>query len=273
MTLTRDFNYFIEYLQQLKQICLSFHVANDKKFNFVPEEIHIEKVGINSETGNLDLLNELAENASTKPPAGSGNLDLLNELAENASTKPPAGSNPNPNPSGPSAKETIRLKGFTNPNSLSFSAIDRNWIQIKIDWDAAKSSPPQLDHSNHETSTLLPCSFECLNCKTRLTCDRLESRLEKTLDLPSDYWFEMTDCWACHHEDYTTLKGQKDGLVFAQEKALLTGISYYLMHPNHMNLDYIHVKITGREVSASICLECELLRVFGKFKGILDCFV
>ena len=87
--------------------------------------------------------------------------------------------------------------------------------------------------------------FSCLTCQSKFISDFQAS---KALHLPSDYWYEMTECWACHHEDYTTLPGQIGGTIIAQENALLSGISYYLMHPKHVDLEKILIRLTGREV-------------------------
>lgn len=89
-----------------------------------------------------------------------------------------------------------------------------------------------------------PNQFSCAVCRDTFVSN---FQAQKFLPLPSDYWYEMTECWACHHEDYTTLPGQVGGQVFAQKNVLLAGISYYLLHPTHLDLDKIHIRLTGRE--------------------------
>ena len=86
-----------------------------------------------------------------------------------------------------------------------------------------------------------------LDCKCMQKLTKFEEKTK--LNLPSDFWFEMTDCWACHREDYTTLKGQEAGLINPKRDVLMDGTSYYLLHPNNMALEKIQIRLTGREVS------------------------
>jgi hypothetical protein len=72
----------------------------------------------------------------------------------------------------------------------------------------------------------------------------------KVIDLPSDHWFELTECWACHHEDYTTLPGQVGGMIFAQKDILMVGKSYYMLHRD--NVSHLELRITGKEVSSNL---------------------
>jgi hypothetical protein len=92
-------------------------------------------------------------------------------------------------------------------------------------------------------------SGTCLDCKCSQKLTKFD---EKTvLNLPSDFWFEMTDCWACHREDYTTLKGQEAGLITPKQDVLMDGIAYFLLHPKNLDLEKIQIRLTGREVSAA----------------------
>jgi hypothetical protein len=58
---------------------------------------------------------------------------------------------------------------------------------------------------------------------------------QRIMDTPSEYWHELLDCWACHNEDYTKLKGQKAGHIYAQPDCLLVASSYILLHPSNLN--------------------------------------
>jgi hypothetical protein len=99
-------------------------------------------------------------------------------------------------------------------------------------------SHPWLE-SKDESEMLLDCSLlsslkqiECAACSTSLLDD--QSPVSRFHNTPSEYWHELTDCWACHKEDYSGLKGQKGGIVFAQRDALLVATQYVILHP--MNL-------------------------------------
>lgn len=137
--------------------------------------------------------------------------------------------------------------------------LDREWLSFSVDGYSA--APVQkvpkclgdfLEQAVREgeekdlEGSMLPNQFACATCRLPFVSG---FQACKYLHLPSDYWYEMTECWACHHEDYTTLPGQTGGTIFAQENVLLSGISYYLLHPNHVNLDRMYIRLTGREVS------------------------
>ncbi|KAL2912076.1 E3 ubiquitin-protein ligase E3D [Polyrhizophydium stewartii] len=99
--------------------------------------------------------------------------------------------------------------------------------------------------------------IECCNCRCVLAhgsdggsgAPSGPARLfRKHIDLPSQHWHEMLECWACHHEDYSsTLQGQEGGLIFAQKSAILVGDSDLVVHPDDARLDRVAVVYTGNE--------------------------
>ncbi|KAL5038793.1 E3 ubiquitin-protein ligase E3D [Batrachochytrium dendrobatidis] len=97
-------------------------------------------------------------------------------------------------------------------------------------------------------------SIQCHNCKFNLTNtsqsdpSAAHNLFERHVDLPSQHWHEMLECWACHHEDYSsTLQGQQGGLILAQKNAVLVGDSYILLHPDTMQMDRLAIIYTGNE--------------------------
>ncbi|EGF78653.1 hypothetical protein BATDEDRAFT_90588 [Batrachochytrium dendrobatidis JAM81] len=102
-------------------------------------------------------------------------------------------------------------------------------------------------------------SIQCHNCKFNLTNtsqsdpSAAHNLFERHVDLPSQHWHEMLECWACHHEDYSsTLQGQQGGLILAQKNAVLVGDSYILLHPDTMQMDRLAIIYTGNEPVGSI---------------------
>src|SRR5581483_11321754 len=55
-----------------------------------------------------------------------------------------------------------------------------------------------------------------------------DGALEKIMDLPSEHWAELLECWMCHQEDY---KQAQVGELNAKETIGLVGGTYILMHP------------------------------------------
>lgn len=93
--------------------------------------------------------------------------------------------------------------------------------------------------------TFSPDLFNCHSCKANIVA----MQIERTLALPTEFWFEMSECWACHNEDYTKLPGQVGGLIYAQKNALMVANSYYMIHPENVTNNSVELKFTGREVS------------------------
>ncbi|CAB4488874.1 unnamed protein product [Rhizophagus irregularis] len=131
--------------------------------------------------------------------------------------------------------ETSEQPIITNSNE----GID---IKLKLRTFVRKR-PPKKDISISETyqapfnSTKIS-SFKnilCSYCKKFLV---KKNTLKKILDMPSEHWAELVDCWMCHQEDY---KHAKIGDIIAQENIGLVSNSYFLLHPNNIEEDSLKV--------------------------------
>ncbi|KAI1315881.1 hypothetical protein EDD11_000257 [Mortierella claussenii] len=61
-----------------------------------------------------------------------------------------------------------------------------------------------------------------------LKSDDLKSQpIERVVDLPSEHWQELVDCWMCHEEDFTELR---EGDLGARLGQALVGGTYFLIH-------------------------------------------
>lgn len=97
-----------------------------------------------------------------------------------------------------------------------------------------RKRPPKKDISISETyqapfkSTKIPSlkNILCDYCKKFLI---KKNALKKVLDMPSEHWIELVDCWMCHQESY---KHAKIGDIIAQENIGLVSNNYFLLHPN-----------------------------------------
>ena len=65
-----------------------------------------------------------------------------------------------------------------------------------------------------------------------------KNALKKILDMPSEHWVELIDCWMCHQENY---KHAKIGDILAQENVGLVGNNYFLVHPNNIKENALKV--------------------------------
>lgn len=134
-------------------------------------------------------------------------------------------------------KKEIQLPLSIKPNSTRLH-YSHNWIHLQSMIQSSSTNEPS------EVVNLIPNELNCFACDHKLMVD---FRPQKSIDLPSDHWYEMTECWACHHEDYTKLPGQEGGTIFAQRDVLMYSNNYYLIHPANA-LDALDINVTGREV-------------------------
>jgi hypothetical protein len=82
-----------------------------------------------------------------------------------------------------------------------------------------------------QASELVPeTRLYCTQCQLPLT-----SSLKKIQNCPSDYWHELLDCWACHNENYSHIKGHTGGLVYAKKESLLVGSYFVIVHPDQVD--------------------------------------
>jgi len=90
----------------------------------------------------------------------------------------------------------------------------------------------------------------CKNCQQQLTYfvntntenstsnenkNELITSFKRTVDLPSDHWFEMMDCWLCLPSDISRFEGQIGiGSLAARINELLIGRTFVILHPDNM---------------------------------------
>ncbi|ORX81983.1 hypothetical protein BCR32DRAFT_267955 [Anaeromyces robustus] len=67
---------------------------------------------------------------------------------------------------------------------------------------------------------------------------------KRFIDLPSDHWFEMMDCWLCVPSDISRFEGQIGiGSMAAKENNILIGRTFLILHPNNIIPDCFKQKI------------------------------
>ncbi|CAH1764898.1 10330_t:CDS:2, partial [Entrophospora sp. SA101] len=70
----------------------------------------------------------------------------------------------------------------------------------------------------------------------------------KIMDMPSEHWLELVDCWMCHQEDY---KQAQLGEIIAKERFCLVGNTYFLLHPTDIKKDLIKLVDCTKEIDWS----------------------
>ena len=60
------------------------------------------------------------------------------------------------------------------------------------------------------------------------------------MDLPSDYWHEMVDCWMCHQEDYAQIQNShRSGVVRSRPGCLMVGRNHLIVDKSDLDMEII----------------------------------
>ncbi|KAI9009506.1 ubiquitin-conjugating enzyme E2-binding protein [Gaertneriomyces semiglobifer] len=123
-------------------------------------------------------------------------------------------------------------------------------LDVRLSTRTARSTSRMTEEGLNRAQALQGLfSVECGQCNDQLlqdfdaSGDHCTPRFTRVMDMPSEYWHELTDCWACHKEDYSKLPGQKAGVVLAQKDVLLVARSYILLHPSNIRMSRLRVAI------------------------------
>ncbi|KAG0260976.1 hypothetical protein DFQ27_003254 [Actinomortierella ambigua] len=93
--------------------------------------------------------------------------------------------------------------------------------------EASITTPPSQISPNHGTSTS-------------------SKRIQRIVDLPSEHWQELVECWMCHDEE--DIKELREGDLGAREGQVLVGTTYLLIHALDINQEAIQIHPDAKEV-------------------------
>ncbi|CAG8661725.1 9260_t:CDS:2, partial [Cetraspora pellucida] len=79
-------------------------------------------------------------------------------------------------------------------------------------------------------------NIQCVYCKTPLL---KTNAFSKIMDMPSEHWEELVDCWMCHQEDYQQARMSD---ISARENIGLVGNTYFLIHPKDVKSDAVGIE-------------------------------
>ena len=76
------------------------------------------------------------------------------------------------------------------------------------------------------------------------------SRFKKVMNLPSDHWNELVDCWMCHDEDYEIARNHhRNGILKSRPDTLMVGLSFVQLHHDDVLLDTLQLQAPSPDVS------------------------
>ncbi|KAF9177406.1 hypothetical protein BGZ50_008798 [Haplosporangium sp. Z 11] len=95
-------------------------------------------------------------------------------------------------------------------------------------------------------STLLKYDSNGINDNDN-ECDNGTGRgpIQRVVDLPSEHWQELVDCWMCHEEDFTELR---EGDLGARVGQALVGGTYILIHAADVDHDAVVIEEDARVI-------------------------
>lgn len=73
--------------------------------------------------------------------------------------------------------------------------------------------------------------------------------IQRVVDLPSEHWQELVDCWMCHEEDFTELR---EGDLGARSGQALVGGTYLLIHAENVSQFAVVIEQDARTVDVSL---------------------
>ncbi|KAJ3154616.1 hypothetical protein HDU89_007854 [Geranomyces variabilis] len=163
-------------------------------------------------------------------------------VGESQITIPPASGDPD------ASGCTLDLPAAVDPASLTVTRTP-DGLSLKLGLRHSAVLPP--DPSATDLPSDVPAlenliSICCHACSRNLllpTPAGNASRFAKAVELPSEYWHELTDCWACHTEDYSQMPGQKGGVVLAKQGVMMVGKSHVVLHPADVDFAALDVDL------------------------------
>jgi len=150
-----------------------------------------------------------------------------------------------------SKKNIITFPFKIIPSSLRISETDntvilklkteKEWFKVKN--VAINDTPIIYDSKILKNLSHMYCSIcnQQLNFfinPTNCSEDQKINNFKRAVDLPSDHWFEMMDCWLCVPSDISRFEGQIGiGSLAAKENEILIGRTFFILHPNNIIKD------------------------------------
>ncbi|KAG0232920.1 hypothetical protein BGW42_007829 [Actinomortierella wolfii] len=71
-------------------------------------------------------------------------------------------------------------------------------------------------------------------------------RIQRIVDLPSEHWQELVECWMCHDEE--DIKELREGDLGAREGQVLVGATYLLIHALDIDQDALQVHPDAKKI-------------------------
>ncbi|KAG0272251.1 hypothetical protein BGZ95_012006 [Linnemannia exigua] len=85
-------------------------------------------------------------------------------------------------------------------------------------------------------------------CNNTATTTFTQGPIQRVVDLPSEHWQELVDCWMCHEEDFTELR---EGDLGARLGQALVGGTYLLIHAKDVDHDAVMIEEDARTIDES----------------------
>lgn len=144
----------------------------------------------------------------------------------------------------------------SNLLSLKLTALPNMPLEISNSSSSSAASttefpPPPLPASQLQGLENLACG-SCgnilLNSTSSLGLGSPSGPIQRVVDLPSEHWQELVDCWMCHEEDFTELR---EGDLGARHGQALVGGTYLLIHAKDVEHHAVMIEEDARSIDVS----------------------
>ncbi|KAF9174469.1 hypothetical protein BGX21_009632 [Mortierella sp. AD011] len=208
--------YYVEYHSKINSITLSVQVTNSgltctigpQAIDLIPVNLHRQDAAATSETH-------------------SERIVLPARVMPTRTTLDPSSSQ--------SSLLTLKLTALPNAPLSSLST-------LSLTSTSASELPPvplpAAQLQGLENIGCGCCGNVLLKCDNNINSQE-NGPIQRVVDLPSEHWQELVDCWMCHEEDFTELR---EGDLGARLGQALVGGSYILIHAANVDLGAVAIE-------------------------------
>ncbi|KAG0201989.1 hypothetical protein BGX28_005342 [Mortierella sp. GBA30] len=217
-----------------------YHAEYHSKINSISLSAQVPSTGLSCRIG-PNAIDLIPSNSSSEYEKTKETLSLPATVMPTRTTLDPSSTQ----------SSLLTLKMTALPNSSSASSLKSI---SSSDFPAPPLPASQLQ--GLENLTCGCCSSTLLlktNNNDNNTADEEQGSVEaekrgpirRVVDLPSEHWQELVDCWMCHEEDFTELR---EGDLGARLGQALVGGTYLLIHAANVDHDAVAIEEDARSI-------------------------
>ncbi|KAG0291130.1 hypothetical protein BGZ96_005464 [Linnemannia gamsii] len=226
-----------------------YHAEYHSKINSITLSVQVPHTGVTCRIGPqaVDLIPSIQpglnfDDAISPPEVVAGKLMLPARVMPTRTTLDPSSSRSN----------LLSLKLTALPNMpLETSSTSTSLSAAALSTEFPPSPLPASQLQGLENLACSSCGNTLLNSSTTTTSTNSAPQsppsgpIQRVVDLPSEHWQELVDCWMCHEEDFTELR---EGDLGARLGQALVGGTYLLIHTKDVDQHAVMIEEDARSI-------------------------